>query len=772
MSGMMLAVHSKKPSGDPPELAAVLRTYAERVYGEPAAEACGGDFSAVAALRAAAASSEGGAEERRDAILAYVRALGTIEQRFPIGDDPEHCNLQFGWADSFRPKKAARAASLPLELASMVFNLGAAYSQIGLSADRSGAEGVKVACAAFQAAAGCFAVLRQDVLPRAGGVRGGLTPDLSPECCALLERLMLAQAQECFFEKASRDGKSAGVVAKLAMQVAVFCEEAAAAITHPSLKDHFDRAWVAHVTSKAATFRAHALLRVAQQLRADEETDSSCGKRIVEEVARLTQARNVLRDAKKQLGTTSGASASAEALRELEATVTRALDVANKENEQIYLLRVPHSDSLPAISPASLVKGPVAAAAIRGKIEPGDDETALFAGIMPESSTKALSKYTVEADHAVREALSKLNAATDDARTLLATLDLPATLNATCEAPPLEDELAQKVQLARSNGGAAGLLDLQQTASAARKECERMLGVAVKALERERAEDDAQRARLGDKWMRAPSDEVARPLFEKNDSFSANLLAAGDADANNEERVESAISAAGPFLSLEPGAPSSLPLLEPNMVSLGESPAQVAGRLREVMESLEDHAAGRSSLEEEIRRVKDGDNVAPKLMAVRSSGVQALFDQELQKYEPLKARADEAAQQATASLDALRAAHAAFVESFDIEGWRKAVAAKQGALRNALVDFDTARDAMVEGVTFYTTLQEALREHVQRCSDWELARNAQKQDMLNQITTSLASASLADQLPSPPSAAPRAGTDQARAGGSICTADG
>ena len=141
-----------------------------------------------------------------------------------------------------------------------------------------------------------------------------------------------------------------------------------------------------------------------------------------------------------------------------------ALDVANKENEQIYLLRVPHSDSLPAISPASLVKGPVAAGAIRGKIEPGDDETALFAGIMPESSTKALSKYTVEADHAVREALSKLNAATDDARTLLATLDLPATLNATCEAPPLEDELAQKVQLARSNGGAAGLLDLQQQA--------------------------------------------------------------------------------------------------------------------------------------------------------------------------------------------------------------------------------------------------------------------------------------------------------------------
>jgi len=752
MSGMMLAVHSKKTSGDAPELAAALRSYAERVYGESAAEACAEDFSSVAALRAAAASSEGGAEERRDAIAAYVRALGTMDNRFPVGDDPEHCSVKFGWADSFRPNKAARAASLPFELASMLFNLGAAHSQIGLSADRSGAEGVKVACASFQAAAGCFAVLRQDVLPRAGGVKGGLTPDLSPECCALLERLMLSQAQECFFEKASRDGKSPAVCAKLAMQVAAFCEEAAAAITHPSLKDHFDRAWAAHVSSKAACFKAHALLRVAQQLRADENADSSCGKRIAEEIARLMQAQSVLRSAKKQMGARAGASV--EALNELDATVTRALEVAQKENEQIYLLRVPDPASLPQITPAALVKGAAAADAIRAKIEPGDDETALFAGIMPESSTKALSKYTMDADNIVRGALAKLNAATDDARTLLATLDLPATLTATFEAPPLEEELAQRVELARSNGGAAGLLDLQQTANAARNECERMLGVATKALEREREEDNAQRAKLGDKWMRAPSDEVGRPLFEKNDNFSANLLAAADADKINEDRVEKTISAAGPFLSLEPGAPSSLPLLEPNMVALGESPAQVAKRLREVIESLEDLAADRSSLEEEIRRVKDGDNVAPKLMASRSSGVQALFEEELQKYEPLSKRADEVAHQAAASLDSLSAAHAMFVESFDIDGWRQAVAAKQSALRNALADFDTARDAMIEGVTFYTTLQEALREHVKRCSEWEQARNAQKQDMLNQITTSLASASLADQLPSPPTAAP------------------
>ena len=38
--------------------------------------------------------------------------------------------------------------------------------------------------------------------------------DLSLECCTMLEKLMLAQAQECFYEKATRDNKSPGIVAR------------------------------------------------------------------------------------------------------------------------------------------------------------------------------------------------------------------------------------------------------------------------------------------------------------------------------------------------------------------------------------------------------------------------------------------------------------------------------------------------------------------------------------------------------------------------------
>ena len=38
--------------------------------------------------------------------------------------------------------------------------------------------------------------------------------DISPECAAMLEKLCLAQAQECTFEKARQDSKKPGILAR------------------------------------------------------------------------------------------------------------------------------------------------------------------------------------------------------------------------------------------------------------------------------------------------------------------------------------------------------------------------------------------------------------------------------------------------------------------------------------------------------------------------------------------------------------------------------
>lgn len=65
-------------------------------------------------------------------------------------------------------------------------------SQQALNVERGSPDGVTQACKLFQEAAGTFAYLKD---AEANKVDAPVPADLSGECCALMERLMLAQAQ-------------------------------------------------------------------------------------------------------------------------------------------------------------------------------------------------------------------------------------------------------------------------------------------------------------------------------------------------------------------------------------------------------------------------------------------------------------------------------------------------------------------------------------------------------------------------------------------------
>lgn len=103
----------------------------------------------------------------------------------------------------------------------MLFNLGAVYSQIALSYDRTTADGRRQASHAFIAAAGAFSYLRDNESTKAS-MGSSTTVDVSIECAGMLERLMLAQAQECVFENTIAKGSTSGVCAKISRQVRRF----------------------------------------------------------------------------------------------------------------------------------------------------------------------------------------------------------------------------------------------------------------------------------------------------------------------------------------------------------------------------------------------------------------------------------------------------------------------------------------------------------------------------------------------------------------------
>ncbi|KAL6633901.1 hypothetical protein ACP70R_026572 [Stipagrostis hirtigluma subsp. patula] len=293
---------------------------------------------ARAALSAASPNPQDqGPAFRRALLLRYHRLL------FSARDDP--CafdeTLAFTWHDAFRPHLRHTAASLRFEKAALVFNVGAASSRIAAAVSRATEGGVKTACWEFQRAAGAFRAVGQMMEEVEGG-----TVDMSPQAAAMLERLMLAQAQECCFERALAAGTSPAACSKVARQAALYYEEAYAALVTPPLQNHFERSWVSQIQLKAAQFNAEACYRYAIELH--EKTE------IGEEIGRLQVGINAIVDAKRAARGAPGAiydSAS-----RLEQDMNKSLERAVSENNRIYLMRIPAAKLLAPLPAASLVR--------------------------------------------------------------------------------------------------------------------------------------------------------------------------------------------------------------------------------------------------------------------------------------------------------------------------------------------------------------------------------------------------------------------------------
>ncbi|CAA6655461.1 unnamed protein product [Spirodela intermedia] len=296
---------------------------------------------------------------------------------------------------------------------------------MAFSADRTAAGGLKQACNSFQAAAGAFAFLL----------------DLSAECAAALERLMLAQAQECFFEKVIGDAKAPGLCCKVARQVSLYYEEASAALNSPPLNQHFDRMWISYAQIKAAHFYAEACYRISLDLHEREE--------IAEEIARLKSAIGALNDSKQFAR--GVAAPLLDAVNDLEGCLNLNLERALKENDRVYLMRVPQISSLAPLPAASLVK-PFPMADILDA-----SKERLFATLVPDNSAKALSRYTQMVDDIIRVQAETLQQGSETASIRLKEMDLPHSILALDGIFSLPADIKEDVEAVLVVGGPAGL---------------------------------------------------------------------------------------------------------------------------------------------------------------------------------------------------------------------------------------------------------------------------------------------------------------------------
>uniref|UniRef100_A0AAQ4NPK5 Rhophilin, Rho GTPase binding protein 2 n=1 Tax=Gasterosteus aculeatus aculeatus TaxID=481459 RepID=A0AAQ4NPK5_GASAC len=232
-------------------------------------------------------------------LAKYSSHLPLMESRF--FPPTRQTGIFFTWYDSFTGVPVCQQ-NLSLEKASILFNMAALYSQIGTRSNRQTIEGLEQAISSFQKSAGMLNHLKETFTH---------TPsyDMSPAMLSMLIRMMLAQAQECLFEKTALPGirnefHSLMKMAQEAAKVSEIYDQVHQSMIQTPIKDNVPFFWSTmsqvktnHYRSMAHYFVASALMDHQLGLSDDEDQQEKTLSQVYD---RLPEGRSPLEILKKK----------------------------------------------------------------------------------------------------------------------------------------------------------------------------------------------------------------------------------------------------------------------------------------------------------------------------------------------------------------------------------------------------------------------------------------------------------------------------------------
>ncbi|TAQ83198.1 hypothetical protein B7494_g8478 [Chlorociboria aeruginascens] len=450
--------------------------------------------------------------------------------------DAIHIGADFTWypALGYNIDRPMSQNNLKFELANIIYNLAALYSQLAMSSNRATIEGLKSACNYFCLAAGVISHLKTEIIPELRS-----TPDEDMDAATLesLEQLHLAQAQECFWQKAVMDGYKDASIAKLAAKVSDFY---AAAGDWGVKSEAVSSEWIHHATAKHHHFAAAAQYRQA--------CDCLEKRKYGEEVARLRDSISCVNEALKEarylnrvvLGDLNG----------LKNRVSENLKRAEKDNDLIYLSRfttslvdlangtgpVPPKSELKTLERANMavsrvpkeVSEPSSFIGDRGEFGPP-----LFAKLVPFAVHVAASIYEERRDRIINNnIIDELEILTTKIHDTLRSLNLPGSLQALEKPLGLPPTLLSHAEEIRQ---ADALTRLQRSFSDTAKlkaSDESIFHEGRELLKSEETENQRLLLKYGtDRWDRPASKSAAPNLYTQVDEIDSYLQSAANSDA-------------------------------------------------------------------------------------------------------------------------------------------------------------------------------------------------------------------------------------------------
>ncbi|KAI9338102.1 BRO1-like domain-containing protein [Zopfochytrium polystomum] len=217
-----------------------------------------------------------GAPERSEMgiekLLRYFAQLLHMEEKFAF--QTKKVQIEFFWFEAFAADRKVIATCIQYEKAAVLYNVAAVLCQLGCAQRLWTKDGKRNASIYFQKAAGVLLFVR-DTLCQRFQLKLDTASDLSEKTLTAAAQLMLAQAMECYLDKAYEDGARSTVISMISAQTADFFE---IALTHakddlPLIgRSRFSKEWTAKIAAKyhlyvgLAHFHAPLLLAPEQAL--------------------------------------------------------------------------------------------------------------------------------------------------------------------------------------------------------------------------------------------------------------------------------------------------------------------------------------------------------------------------------------------------------------------------------------------------------------------------------------------------------------------------
>lgn len=665
-------------------------------------------------------------ESSLDVMTRYYDQLNYLDAKCPSVD----FQISFKWKDAFdkgsffMSSASLTLSTLAYEKACILFNIGAMQSQVACShiSDTKNDEGLKLAAKYFQMASGAFQHLKSLA---SSGIEDP-TPDLRSDTISALQALMLAQAQESFFFKATSDNMKESIIAKVASRAEELYSDTLKLMQKETVHHLWEKDWIPIVAGKQVGFQA--LAEYYQSLVCKTKKD------VGEEISRLQKALELMKNAEAK-------GILAPDFKDYMAKMNHNYEESKKDNDFIYHARIPEYKSLAPIGKAALAK----------PIMPGEklnsDSQDMFSALLPMAVQQAMSAFDLRKSEIVNGEKAKLQGETQMLNGILASLNLPAAIEDTT-GNCLPQSLKEKAEAIQGKGGLETiqhllneLPSLLQRNGEILKECERMLND-------EEESDNELRSKFGSNWVRTPSTKLNEPLKSNLQKYKQIISTAMSADGIVKEKYETHREKMALLCLPEDQLLSSVPTGNP------VTSCSSVDQLKRLMREVDILKSERETLIGELESAAV-DMRAKFLSALSSEGVneEALSVETLGEiYGPIQKQVRENICRQEQLVQNIQSANNEFSKEKNSDG--------SGASRDKMLsDLAAAHDAYMEllgnleeGSTFYNNLTEVLVNFQNKINDFCFARKTEKDELCKELQKNIVSVATQPSPLQPPSA--------------------